>query len=156
MEVEVIDLFVNVVKLLGMPKSVGEIYGLLFISPEPLALDGIVDRLRISKGSASQGLKFLRSVGAVATTYVAGDRRDHFLAEIRLKKLAAGFIREELDPHLGSGEHRLARLRKSISETSRDESSAPLVEFYEQQVDQLERWHTKARRVLPIIARFLG
>ena len=48
---EVIALFVNGVRVLGLPKSVGEIYGLLFISPEPLALDVIVSRLEISKGS---------------------------------------------------------------------------------------------------------
>ena len=46
LEVEVIDLFVNAVKMLGFPKSVGEIYGLLFISKEPLPLDTLVERLK--------------------------------------------------------------------------------------------------------------
>ena len=64
-EMDVIGVFVNAVKLLGMPRSVGEIYGLLFITPEPLPLDALVVRLGISKGSASQGLKVLRGLGAV-------------------------------------------------------------------------------------------
>ena len=110
METAVIDVFVSAVKLIGLPKSVGEIYGLLFSSPLPLALDSLVRRLSISKGSASQGLKVLRSVGAVRLVYVAGDRRDHYAAETELKKLVAGFIREELQPRLDSGTERLSHL----------------------------------------------
>ena len=42
LQLEVIELFVHAVKVLGLPKSVGEIYGLLFISPEAMPLDVIV------------------------------------------------------------------------------------------------------------------
>ncbi len=57
LEMQVIELFVRGVRVLGLPKSVGEIYGLLYISPQPLSLDALVGRLRMSKGSTSQGLK---------------------------------------------------------------------------------------------------
>ena len=46
----------------SLPKSVGAIFGLAFASPQPLALDDFVERLEISKGSASQGLKFLQRI----------------------------------------------------------------------------------------------
>ncbi|MEM6279416.1 MAG: hypothetical protein AAF733_08065, partial [Verrucomicrobiota bacterium] len=61
-EEEIIDYFVSFVQMLGLPKSVGQIYGTLFASPEPLVMDDIVERLGISKGSASQGLSLLRSL----------------------------------------------------------------------------------------------
>ena len=48
--------FADAVKVLGLPKSVGEIYGSLFISREPVSLDDLVERLGMSKGSGSQGL----------------------------------------------------------------------------------------------------
>jgi hypothetical protein len=54
-----------VVQIFGVPKSVGQIYGLLYASPEPLSFSDIVVRLGISKGSASQGLRLLRSLGAI-------------------------------------------------------------------------------------------
>ena len=57
--------FSEVVQVFGVPKSVGQIYGLLYATPEPLSFSDIVDRLDISKGSASQGLQLLRSLGAV-------------------------------------------------------------------------------------------
>ena len=53
----IVDLFVDGVRVIGLPKSIGEIYGLLFVSRDPLSLDDLVARLGISKGSASQGLR---------------------------------------------------------------------------------------------------
>jgi len=64
-EVEVIQLFVQFSRTVGQPRSIAEIYGLLFVSHQPLTLDDLVERLRLSKGSASQGLKYLRELGAV-------------------------------------------------------------------------------------------
>src|SRR5271154_152452 len=95
LEIEAIDLFISFVRLLGMPKSVGELYGLLFVSPHALPMETLMERLNMSKGAASQGLKLLRSFGAVKTAYVAGERRDHYLAEFDLSRFATGFIKGE-------------------------------------------------------------
>ncbi len=148
LEVEVIGLFVNVVKMLGMPKSVGEIYGLLFVSPDPLPLDALVERLKISKGSASQGLKVLRAFGAVKQVYVGGDRRDHYAAETELKKLAAGFIREEIKPRLESGGERLARLQEMTG--SLDDS-----DFLPGRLAKLSQWHARSQQVIPLLTTML-
>jgi DNA-binding transcriptional regulator GbsR (MarR family) len=149
-EVEVIGVFVNAVKLLGMPKSVGEIYGLLFIAPDPLPLDALVARLNISKGSASQGLKVLRAVGAVKQVYVGGDRRDHYAAETELKKLAAGFVREEIKPRLDSGAERLDRLKALAAQEGSERG-----EFFRNRVSKLEYWHARSQEVLPLISGML-
>ena len=97
-EAQVIAVFVDGVKVLGLPRSIGEIYGLLFISPVPLSLDDLVERLGISKGSASQGLKTLRSLGAVRESDAEGlpERRTYYEAATELKRLVGGFIREEI------------------------------------------------------------
>ncbi len=149
-EVEVIGVFVNAVKLLGVPKSIGEIYGLLFISSEPLSLDTLVVRLNISKGSASQGLKVLRALGAVRQVYVGGDRRDHYTAEIELKKLAAGFIREEVQPRLESGAERLARLKSLAGRLEPSEGS-----FLQTRVAKLALWHSRGQSVLPFLTQMM-
>lgn len=151
LEVEVIDLFVNAVKILGIPKSVGEIYGLLFVAPEPLPLDALVERLRISKGSASQGLRFLRNLGAIKSVYVAGSRRDHFSAETELKRLASGFIKGELQPHLENGEVRLERLQ----DLAREAAAEPAGEFYRDRIGRLNNWHRQARKLVPLVQKFL-
>lgn len=149
-EIEIIEMFVSVVKLLGIPKSVAEIYGLLFVTAEPLALDEIVSRLQISKGSVSQGLKLLRSFGGVKSAYVAGDRRDHYTAETELKKLVIGFMRGEVQPRMDHGESKLEHVR-SLAENLPAESQ----EFLTKRVGKLEQWHQKSRALLPLLSVML-
>ena len=102
LELESIDFFVRLMGILGMPRSVGEIYGLLYFSEKPLSMNNISSRLEISIGSASQGLKTLKSLKAVRSTYIAGDRRDHYLAETEFRRLFSNFIKDEIMPHLDS------------------------------------------------------
>src|SRR2546421_11837008 len=104
LETEIIDLFVQVSRLLGQPRSLAEIYGLLFISARPLAMDDLIERLQLSKGSASQGLKFLRNMGAIKMVYIPGERRVHYEAVAELRNLATRFLREQFVPHLDSGQ----------------------------------------------------
>ena len=77
-------------------------------------MDQIVNRLGISLGSASQGLKTLRSLKAVRTNYVPGDRRDHYLAETEFRRLFANFIKEEIMPHMESAKERIERMESSL------------------------------------------
>ena len=150
LETGVIDLFVSGVRVLGLPKSIGEIYGLLYISPEPLSFDEILERLRISKGSTSQGLKILRSLGAVRVVYLAGARKDYYVAETELKKLASGFIREELLPHLRSGTERLQSLEPAMQELDQEPGA-----FFRERLGKLNVWHKRAEKLLPLIQKLL-
>ena len=75
-ESAVIDLFLNAANSFGLPKSYGQIYGLLFCRDEPLAMDEVMDLLHISKGSASQGLRALRQLGAISSSYAPRDRKE--------------------------------------------------------------------------------
>jgi DNA-binding transcriptional regulator GbsR (MarR family) len=150
LEVEAIDLFISFVRLLGMPKSVGEIYGLLFASPEPLSLDALMQRLHMSKGAASQGLKVLRSFGAVRSVYVAGDRRDHYLADFELSKFASAFIKEEVQPHLDSGTARIERMEQYLAKLPRAEREAASM-----RLAKLRHWKEKGEQMLPWLLKFL-
>src|SRR5208283_5100241 len=76
-----VDFFDEVGRLFGLPPSVGRIYGLLYGSPTPLSFTDIVELLEISKGSASQGLQFLHSLGAVHVVENFGERREFFEPE---------------------------------------------------------------------------
>ncbi|MEM6910850.1 MAG: hypothetical protein AAF555_04635 [Verrucomicrobiota bacterium] len=153
LEVEVIDLFVGGVRALGLPKSIGEIYGLLYVSPEPLHLDRLIQRLRISRGSASQGVRFLRNLGAIQTNYIPGDRRDHYVAVAELKKLVSGFLESEIQPHLLSGKERLHHLGRTLTKNKGDRETAA---FLKGRVDQLRKWHRWANQVVPMVKGFLG
>jgi len=146
---ECINFFVHAAQVLSIPKSVGEIYGLLFSSREPLTMDDVIEQLSISKGSASQGLRALRDIGAVRATYVPGDRRDFFVAETELRKLAFGFLRESIEPHLNRAVDYLDRVDDAIPGLPSGEKRR----FAEDRLKKLKRWHRFAAHVLPLLLR---
>jgi DNA-binding transcriptional regulator GbsR (MarR family) len=150
LEVEAIEMFINFLKLIGLPKSVGEIYGLLFVSPRPLAMDTIIDRLDISLGAASQGLKLLRNLGAVKAVYSPGDRRDHYVADLELSKFATVFIKEELMPRIDRGMERIRRMEEILPTLSPGDRRAT-----EARIERLRHWLDKGQKMLPWIMKFL-
>jgi len=151
LEVEAIEMFINFLRLIGLPKSVGEIYGLLFVAPRPMAMDEIMTRLGISLGAASQGLKLLRSFGAVRVVYERGDRRDHYVADLELSRFATVFIKEELQPRIDTADERIRRMEEALVNLSLEERRAT-----EQRIERLKHWLDKGRKILPWLIRFMN
>ena len=147
LEGQVQDFFAEAVKVLGLPKSVGEIYGLLYISKISLSLDCLVERLGISKGSASQGLKMLRVLGAIKEVEGVEGRKIFYEADVQLKSLVGGFIREEVRPHLQSAKDKISMMH---GENVEDD------EFYAERLDKLNKWRKQASLVLPILQKLLA
>jgi DNA-binding transcriptional regulator GbsR (MarR family) len=144
--------FVEIVHLFGIPKSVGQIYGLLFASPEPLSFTAIVEQLEISKGSASQGLQLLRSLGAIneAEAKDGTARGVAYEAELSLRQLVTGVLQERLAPLASAGAQRLKRL-KQLAEQAPENT-----EFYLDRTKQLENWRKRFTTVTPLVAALLG
>ena len=151
LQAEVISLFVQVSRVLGQPRSLGEIYGLLFISARPLALDHLIDQLGMSKGSASVGLKFLRNAGAIKMVYVPGDRRVHYEAVAELRNLAGRFVRDQIVPYLDSGLNRLEQIADMVKQLPAADRAR-----VKARVTLLTGWEKKSRTFLPVILKILG
>ena len=151
LEEESVDYFVSLVQILGLPKSIGQIYGLMFVSTNPLAMDHVVDRLDISKGSASQGLATLKGLGAILPVQVDGDRREHFAADLEVSRIVNHFFEERLEPRLENGEARLNRmLAMAQSENADPDQNEALC-----RLNALKKWQTRGRKTIPMIKRFL-
>jgi DNA-binding transcriptional regulator GbsR (MarR family) len=150
-EVEVIHLFVQFSRALGQPRSVAEIYGLLFISHKPLPMDDLIERLNLSKGSGSQGLKYLQDLGAVRTVYVAGERRTHYEAVAELRNLAGRFLRQQILTHFEDSKTRLERIADQVKNLSGEQRK-----FVTTRVKLLRSWEKNGRRMLPFVAKMLG
>lgn len=146
-----IALFVRMADVLNLPRSVGELYGILFISTDPLCLDDCRLRLNISKGSTSQGLKILRSFGAIRTVYIPGDRKDYYVAETSLRKIASGFASEQIQPHVASGADRIDRIRALLDRHVGEEREDLL-----EKIDLLENWQRRAGKTLPLVLKLIG
>ncbi len=150
-ELESIDLFVRSFQVLGLSRSIGEIYGFLFAQPQPQPMEVVVRRLGLSVGSVSQGLKFLRNIGAVLVTLHPGDRREFFGAQTELRKLVVGLIKERIQPHLESGDARLELMLQSAKKLPAMERAV-----LQGRVEILKNWRWKASKALPLVARVLA
>ena len=62
----------------GVNRTVGQIYALLFLSPEALNADTIVEALGISRSNVSMSLRELQSWRLVQMVHKVGDRREYF------------------------------------------------------------------------------
>ncbi len=150
-EAEMVELFVNLSKVLGQPKSIAEIYGVLFVSEQPLNMEDLMDRLLLSKGSASQGLKYLRALGAVKSVYVPGDRRDHYVAVAELRELLNRLLRDHVAPHLDSGLQRLDHIEGLVEELPSEDKDRFL-----RRINLLRSWAKNGKQFLPIVVKVLG
>ncbi len=150
LEKESIDYFVSFVQILGLPKSIGQIYGLMFVSPEPLAMDQLIERLDISKGSASQGLATLRGLGAIVPSSVEGDRREFYHADLQVSRIVSHFFEERLGPRLENGEARLSRMIEIVNQDSPEEGDKIL-----SRLTALNKWHARGRKLIPLIKRLV-
>lgn len=144
-QVETIALFVRGAAVLSLPRSVAQIYGLLFTTPDPLSLDDISGQLGISRGSAFDGLRWLRDLGAVESVFLPGVRKEHFRAELQLRKLATGFLRNQIQPHVENGAEHLQRLKGMIDPASPDAA------FHRERLRQVTGWHKFFSKALPVI-----
>lgn len=150
LEIEAIEMFINFLRLIGLPKSIGEIYGLLFVSTQPLSMEAMMNRLNISLGAASQGLKLLRSFGAVKVTYQPGDRRDYYVADLQLSNFVTGFIKDELQPRMERSLQRIERMERLMEDMEPRERK-----LTREKIDRLKHWLEKGQTMLPWILRFL-
>jgi len=88
----------------GMNRTVGQIYAVLFLSPEPMCADQIVDALGVSRSNVSMGLKELQAWKLVRYQHQPNDRRDFFSTPEDLWEIVRTLIDQrkarEVDPTL--------------------------------------------------------
>ena len=141
------ELFMHLAEVLGIPKSVGAIYGLLFASPDPLSFTEILERLDISKGSVSQSLRVLRALGAVQEVSSPADRCERFVPELGLRKLVGGVLKEKVDPLVSGSDARIKQLQEQV----RQMSTAADAKFARTRLKQIENWRSQMRLLLPVL-----
>lgn len=137
---------------LSFNKSIGQIYGLLFISPDPLSLEDIANRLSMSKGNASINLRVLEDWGAVRPTSVHGSRRDYYQANHDLKDVALRRLKEGFGRRLDRAEETLNRMLKEM-ESQPKESLTP---FMKQKVAELRTLVSRGRKAFEVLPKLLG
>ncbi|MFT8246064.1 GbsR/MarR family transcriptional regulator [Roseomonas sp. BN140053] len=131
----------------GINRTVGQIYALLYVSPEPLSADGIVEALGVSRSNVSMGLRELQAWNLVLLKHIPGDRRDFFTTPDDvwqiLRTLAEERKKREVDPTLSVLRELL--MQQPASEAERH-AQARMAEMHGL-IEQLTTWYEDVRRL---------
>jgi len=88
----------------GLNRTLGQMCGLLYVTPNPMNADEIADALCISRSNVSMGLKELKTWRLVEPASVTGDRREYWTTPkdvwVVFRVLVEERRRREIDPTL--------------------------------------------------------
>ena len=154
---EMVEVGGRICQLLGLPRSTGQIFGLLYLSAEPLSLNRMSSMIGISKGSASIGTRQLASWGAIRKVWIPGDRRDFYEVIEDLGQLVLGSYNNLIKPKFESSKDRLDRLKINLSEDFKS-GAIPMdkKEILEGRIRALENIHDRVFQVLPLAEKIFG
>ena len=89
----------------GINRTMAMVHALLLISSKPLCAEEIMEELNISRGNANMNLRALMDWGIVEKHLIPGERKEFFMAEKDVYKVAKRIAQErrkrELQPVLG-------------------------------------------------------
>ena len=80
--------------LWGINKAMAQIQALLFITPNPLSMEEIMEELKISRGNTSMNLRQLMDWGIVSKELIPGERKEYFTTEKNVQELTRIIAKE--------------------------------------------------------------
>ncbi|MDZ7642881.1 MAG: MarR family transcriptional regulator [Woeseiaceae bacterium] len=107
----------------GTNRTAAQIQALLYLSPEPLRADQIVELLSVARSNVSTSIRELQSYGLVKMTHVLGDRRDYFESLHDVWELFRAIIHQRKERELNPT---LAMLRQCAADVDREAETDPV------------------------------
>lgn len=134
----------------GVNRSVAQIHALLLVSDAPLNAEDIAVSLGLARSNVSNSIKELVTWNLVKRAPVAGDRRDHFVAESDMWEMVSRIVAmrkaRELDPAAEVLDHCLteakedpAATRAAVQRLSELQELIGLLNGWYEQMDKLPK-----------------
>lgn len=134
----------------GYNRLLGQLYGALLFSPEPLSLDDLVDLLAKSKASVSMNMRTLEQLGLVREVWVRDTRKKYYEAESDLWKALTNVLRSremrDVDRALEILNTNTRNLR--VASPQMDDEQKKVADHYMERMEQLQDFFRLAQVVL--------
>ena len=140
---------------LGLARSVGEIYGLLYMALEPMNFEEIARALSLSKASVSTGTRQLMALGCIHKVWRRDERKDYFEAEQEISVLARRAYENIFKTRLQNAEEHLSDMLASL-EADKPKYNPAEFRIKQQRLRQLLKVQSRIRKVLPLVEKILG
>ncbi len=116
----------RIAKFWGFTPSMGRTFGLLYLSPEPLAQADIQRRLGISAGNASMTLAGLVTWGVAHKVPRSGRRRDLYRSETDFWKMISGVLNQRERKEIRTAIQTVKRALKAAEREKSDQMTERL------------------------------
>jgi len=94
----------------GVGPTMAQIFALLYVYPEPLDSDAILETLRISRGNVSINLRKLLEWGLIHKIEIPGSRKALYTAERDIWLIAANIVRKRFEREIAPIQELLSEL----------------------------------------------
>jgi HTH-type transcriptional regulator, glycine betaine synthesis regulator len=153
---EMIELSGRVAQVLGMPRSTGQIFGLLYLATKPLSLDDLCEKIELSKGSVSTGARHLMAWGAIKQVWVPGARKDYYQVEPNLVQVIRNSLLNFVKPRVEASGKKLASMTESLeAEWAGGQLSKEEYKLISERLKDLSRLQQKLQTLAPVAENFL-
>lgn len=132
----------------GINRTMAQIHALLLVSPYPLTQDDIMEQLHISRGNVNMNVRDLVSWGLVERKIISGERKEHFVADKDIWKVATQIIKErkkrELEPML--------KLLSQLEILDEDKKNKEVKQFKDM-VGEIQKLGTQIDKILDLLIK---
>lgn len=143
---------------LGLNRVAGQLYALLFLNPQPLSLDEMVERLGISKGHVSTNIRALEEWGAAKKVWVKGQRRDYYQSDPNALRIMANRLQVGLRRRLKDAMEAIERAEKKIQEAEGElkESEREAAKLCRKRLQKVKKMPNLVDRVLGVVSKMIS
>lgn len=137
----------------GFSPLMGQLYGALLMSPEPLSLDALEVIVAKSKASVSMSMMSLERWGMVRQVWVKGDRRKYYAAEGDLWRIVTNILQSRERREVGVALSVLAENARALESAKPrlDAEERALAEHYLVQIKNLQVFFQFAQMTLEVL-----
>ncbi len=132
----------------GINRTMAQIHALLLISPDPLSQDDLMEQLNVSRGNANMNIRELIDWGLVDRVIIPGERKEFFVAEKDIWKVATQIVKErkkrELNPML--------KLLDQLENVEGDKKDKHVKQFTDT-VNGIKRFGLQADKMLDVLVK---
>jgi DNA-binding transcriptional regulator GbsR (MarR family) len=140
-------------KNLGLSEIAGQLYALLYLSPDPISLNEMVEKLKMSKASASVNIRALERWGAAKKVWVKGNRRDHYAADRDVWKVASSRLKVGLERRISEANGAIEQVEKMLKDSEKkfNGENKKLARTYVERIKTVRKMSERLEKLLKLL-----
>jgi len=132
----------------GINRTMAQVHALLLISDKNMSTDDIMTALSISRGNANMNVRELMNWNLVRKVIAPGDRKEYFMAEKDMWKVAMNIMEQrkkrELDP--------MVKLLDELSKVEGDKRN-PEIKSFADSMNSIKKFSEQADKIMGVMIK---